>query len=355
VLIQVVNRLKKMQDVPEQKRTIAANGFLNLLMRLRRVLLQDCAFLQQRQPDHLLLRHEIFQSDAYKSYAERVVQRSRTVQAPMDVQFQQVMPQLHSKMDTMSGVLELGMKDIHSTIDNHLADFREEMQPTLSDIGNVQLKQAEHQRRIGSAIGLLAQGLQLITEGTFETRLRMPNAEADTSNVSLGDQQSATTVNTMSMLDQIVKDTNDVVAQSSVSPGQGIQTQQGQTTSSSERVPSGGVLGGAVSVFTIKTNHTTVAALWQEWNDGVLGRQSIKEMLKADLKKSEGQRKLCSRRKIVVDEVKRLAKDRTEPPEEIVKTLDVFMRHNKLSMTKLQDLIRKRTSEGKTMALWLEE
>jgi hypothetical protein len=324
-------------------------------MRLRRVLLQDCAFLQQRQPDHLLLRHEVFQSDAFKAYAEKVVHRSRSVQAPMDVQFQQVMPHLHAKMDTISGVLELGIQDIQSTLDHNLADFREEMQPTLSDIGSIQLKQASNQKLLGSTIGLLAQSLQMLTEGTFETRLRLPEKQTGNGDSSTGDQQPAATSNPMRLLDQIVKDTHIVVGQSSIGSDEGSQGVQGQPSSNTGRAPAGTVVGGVVTVFTMEANHATVSLLWQEWSHGVLGRQSIKDMLKAGLKKSEGQRKLYSRRKIVIDEVIRLADLRTEQEDVIVKTLDTFMSARKLSMTKLQDLIKKRASEGKTTALWLEE
>ena len=167
-----------MQYVPEQKRTIAAHGFLNLLLRLRRVLLQDCAFLQQRHPDNLLLKHDIFQSDAYRAYAAQVVQRSKAVKAPMEVQLQQVMPTLHAKMDTISGVLETGVKDIHSVLQQHLRGLREELLPTLSGIDRVQATQMIDQQRIGASLNLLAQSLQLVTEGTFETRLRLPNEVA---------------------------------------------------------------------------------------------------------------------------------------------------------------------------------
>jgi hypothetical protein len=182
-------RLEKMQRVPEQKRTIAAHGFLNLLLKLRRVLLQDCAFLQERHPDNLLLKHDIFQSDAYKAYAEQVIQRSKSVKAPMDVQFQQVMPHLHTKMDTISGVLEMGVKDIQSSLDQNLCNLRGELQPTLSKIGAVQEGQALHQQLIGKSLNLLAQSLQLVTEGTFETRLRMPDESTATTSGG-GDRQA---------------------------------------------------------------------------------------------------------------------------------------------------------------------
>ena len=78
-------------------------------------------------------------------------------------------------------------------------------------------------------------------------------------------------------------------------------------------------------------------------------------MVRRGLQKLEGQRKLYSRRKIVIDEVKRLAYMRTEPESVIVAAMDQYMVQHRLSMTKLQDLIKRRAAEGKTMAFWLVE
>jgi hypothetical protein len=345
-------RLEKMQRVPEQKRTIAAHGFLNLLLKLRRVLLQDCAFLQERHPDNLLLKHDIFQSDAYKAYAEQVIQRSKSVRAPMDVQFQQVMPHLHTKMDTISGVLEMGVKDIQSSLDQNLCNLRGELQPTLSKIGAVQEGQALHQQLIGKSLNLLAQSLQLVTEGTFETRLRMPDESTATTSGG-GDRQAGRDL--VSMLGQVASDTDPFFAQSDTGTGTGGQIASNQNASGSGSVSDVRPTSQPVTTFVMEANHTTVDMLWKEWTDGVFGRPSVEAMLKKGLKKSEGQRKLYSRRKIVVDEVKRLADMRTEPETVIVEAMDCYMTQHKLSMTKLQDLIKKRTTEGKTLAFWLDQ
>ena len=77
-------------------------------------------------------------------------------------------------------------------------------------------------------------------------------------------------------------------------------------------------------------------------------------MVKLGYKKSESQRKLYSRRKLVMDEVERLAKMRVEPEMEVVKAMDLYMSREKLSMTRLQDLIKARSQEGKKGAIWLE-
>ena len=333
-----------MQHVPEQKRTIAAHGFLNLLLRLRRVLLQDCGFLQQRHPDNLLLRHDVFQTDAYKAYAAQVVHRSYVIRAPMKVQFQQVMPHLHAKMDTVSGVLETGVKDIRTIFQQNLSDLREGLQPTLSSISDLQSRQTVDQRRIGASLNLLAQSLQLVTEGTFETRLRLPTETPTDGSDGDGHAQR----DPVSMLRQAVSDTHPLLAQSHThSSG---RPPLGQDPSCSTWIPdlpasesvsaSVSALASA-STFVLDVNHTTVAILWREWTVGVLGRPSIETMVRRDLKKAEGQRKLYSRRKIVIDEVRRLADMRTEPVSAVIAAMDRYMGEHKLSMTKLQDLIKK--------------
>lgn len=76
-----IRRLEKLENLPAQQRTIAAHRFLSLLLRLRRVVFKDCAFLPKRQPDHLLFRHELFLTDLYKAFAEKVVGRVQTARA----------------------------------------------------------------------------------------------------------------------------------------------------------------------------------------------------------------------------------------------------------------------------------
>jgi hypothetical protein len=102
----------------------------------------------------------------------------------------------------------------------------------------------------------------------------------------------------------------------------------------------------------IEKDHKTVRALWKEYEEGVLGRMSLREMLAKDLKKGECQRKRWERRKIVITEIKRLMQTRTTTAESIVKEMGVFMKNERLSMAKLQDRILKDKKEGKTLPVW---
>ncbi|KAJ9112070.1 hypothetical protein QFC22_006367 [Naganishia vaughanmartiniae] len=105
--------------------------------------------------------------------------------------------------------------------------------------------------------------------------------------------------------------------------------------------------------FVFESKHSTVAQLWKEWHQGIYGRKSIVAMIRQGYKKSEGQRKLYSRRKLVMDEVARLAAMRVEPESDVVKAMDEYMSLHKLSMTKLQELIKKRAQDGEELAFWL--
>lgn len=102
----------------------------------------------------------------------------------------------------------------------------------------------------------------------------------------------------------------------------------------------------------MEKDHLSVAALWQEYDSGILGRQSLREMLAQDLKKPEAQRKRWERRRVVVYEVERLMKERTTSASSIVADLDKYMAKERLSMAKLQDRIAKARECDQTLPLW---
>lgn len=98
--------------------------------------------------------------------------------------------------------------------------------------------------------------------------------------------------------------------------------------------------------FLMESNHPTVLSLWRERYVGVNDRPSIVAMVGKKLSKTESQRKLFARRKIIIDEIARLARDKVVPESEVVERLDGYRSRNKLSITKLRDEIkRKRASD----------
>lgn len=303
-----------MENITEQKRTIVAQGFLSRLMRLRRVLLQDCAFLQEQQPEHMLLKHDIFRTDAYRTYASAVLDRARTVQSPMDVQLQQVMPQLHIKMNTMSGFLNTGMKDLQSTLQNtvnqNLTEFWQEVMPTLSEVGKIQAKQATSHQLLLTHLDVLAQGLQLITDGTFETRFRHPSGIAGENG-----EGTRVAVDPSDLLDRVGRLADDLLETRQpldIPPsttGSGPSGTPLLTTPSSHHYAPASAIS---DIFKLEANHATVAVLWTEWTEGVFGRVSVRTMVTKGGEESEAQRKLYARRKVVIDEVVRLAEAKLE-------------------------------------------
>jgi hypothetical protein len=102
-------------------------------------------------------------------------------------------------------------------------------------------------------------------------------------------------------------------------------------------------------VFILESNHSTVDALWKEWYVGISGRLSIDTMVKKKLPKSEGQRKLFARRKIIIEEISRLASEKVIPESEVVERLDAYRARSKLSITKLQDEIKRKRSANESI------
>ena len=92
----------------------------------------------------MLFIHDILKSDAYHAYAAQVSDRVNTVRSPMNIQLQQVMPQLHSKMDLMSVVLDTGMEDLQyilrTTVDENHQRLHQQLMPTLFEVGTCGLQ-----------------------------------------------------------------------------------------------------------------------------------------------------------------------------------------------------------------------
>ncbi|KAI5450227.1 hypothetical protein NCC49_003244 [Naganishia albida] len=354
--------LDKLENLPAEQSTIAAHGFLSLLMRLRRVLLHDCASLQQRHPNHLLFRHDLFQTDLFKDFAERVVIRSQTAEAPMDLQFQQVMPQKHSRMDTMRGMMELRMKDIQTVVQEGFDAFRSGISPVCNDLANIQSSPKRDQLALATGLRLLAESLGCIVNGTFETRLRLddePGRQEESSSsgsgqeppsLSLTERLETVSASSLAIVSaQATEGTNVAATNSTNQP-----STDPLACSSSTGIGPPAHVTATDGVFVMETNHTTVQQLWKEWTVGVFGRVPVRKMVAEGFRRSEGQRKLLARRKVVIDEIKRQARERTELESIIISHMDQHKARKKLSITKLQDLIKQRAQDGETVPFWLE-
>jgi hypothetical protein len=341
-------RLQKLQV--SKTRSLAARGFLTLLTRLRRILLQDCALLQKTHPNHLIFKHDIFQMPAFVAFAERVRTNVDEAVHPREVILQQAMPQLADAIDAMRGAMGNKVADLQTIVRQETSSLRTDLIPVMERLGDAQKKNGMAIHVVSSALGMLAEGLRKMSTGVFETRLRLTDdhsggtedssREKDTSSDALSEL--------LSQLGKAGADSLQASADMTFSPRSNIGLSSNASGSSNP------ALVPASKVFVLEKNHATVSELWKEWKQGVFGRPSVEVMVNQGYTKSEAQRKLFSRRKVIIDEVIRLAKERTEPEDHVVTALDVYSSANKISISKLQEMIKERTKDGRTAATWLE-
>ncbi|KAJ9115201.1 hypothetical protein QFC20_001068 [Naganishia adeliensis] len=375
---------RRAKKLSTDKTKSTAFGFVNMLKRLRRVFLQDSALLRLQHPDNLLFKHRLFDSDMYKSFAERVVIANDSSETPMNIQLRQVMPEMVSHVDVVRESMLGGLRELQASFAQDitmLAKGIEDFAEGLQD------DREKDQKVMGNVLGNLAAGVKLMSSAVLETRMIFPcegsggsldrpstttppstTENSDGIDPSLIDPtllQPPTTILSPSRTAAPPNTLPSPTTPSSTSASHVFAVlemagQQGANmfgasgvAAASNTAPASVPDSASGDVFVIEKDHKTVRALWKEYDEGVLGRMSLREMLAKDLKKGECQRKRWERRKIVIKEIKRLMETRTTTAESIVKEMDVFMKSERLSMSKLQDRILKDKKEGKILPVWL--
>lgn len=288
-----------------------------------------------------------------------------------------------TEMTNLRGVLTADFRTLGSELRGEMAGMRENLESLEVRVQRGNEKQSVKSAQIGSVLRSLTGVLQLLAGGVFETRLRLPEdggSDMDVRSTSGYAGGESTMHQAFATLDQHhgdkrMEQPNDAdtarpgsdgpppVASSSSLDAlapllRAAETEAqsfGRETSDEEvgrQLAPTTRLVHAVSMptsFILESNHTTVLELWTEWYTGVSNRPSIIAMIDQQLPKSEGQRKLFARRKIIIDEIKRLAKEKTVPESEIVGRIDVYRVKNKLSITKLQDEIKRKRAQGEAV------
>lgn len=88
----VLDPYLRLEKLETDKKNSSAYGFLMLMKRLRRIILQDAALMHQKYPTHFIFKHRLFETDLWKTYSLQVIAADSTIETPMDIQLQQVMP-----------------------------------------------------------------------------------------------------------------------------------------------------------------------------------------------------------------------------------------------------------------------
>lgn len=364
------------------KNSSTAYGFLTLLKRLRRVLLQDTALLRVEHPDHFLFRNKLFDTKIYKAYAGRVVTGNATTETPMSIQMGQVMPEMVKHVDVARDTMVGGMKDLQAAFSQDICSLSnnlDRLQDQLDDY------REEDRRVMGKALGNLSSGIHLLSSAVLETRMVFPGSPPTTSCTPLNTdpdlhaapgpsrpvvdpssaaaQPSSTSSASriFAALERAGRDGEEMFRMEGASGGPAGTGGSGSGTvggTAGDGRAAGGMASGqradtaGEKLFVMEKDHRTVADLWREYEVGVFGRRSLREMHADDWKKAECQRKRWERRRVVITEVIRLAAERTTSAESVVRDLDAFISQEKLSMTRLQDRIIQAKKAGEKLPIW---
>lgn len=101
-----------------RKRIIAGRHFLNLLLHLRTILLQDAVFLKDAHPNHPIFQHAIFRSPEFVQFADRLRQAATTSIDSTTATFQYVAAEVANAIRTTTHALEGRMNTLGVTIAN---------------------------------------------------------------------------------------------------------------------------------------------------------------------------------------------------------------------------------------------
>ncbi|GAA5919811.1 hypothetical protein JCM5296_002035, partial [Sporobolomyces johnsonii] len=278
--------LHRQEAGTDVEQTICGQGFLRLLIRLRRVLLQDVACLRLSCPSHPVFLHPLFSTPAFAAFEEKMQEHLRTVHDPAELQLQRVLPLLERLIVSSFAAQRQETLGLKGTID----DLSEQMEKVGSDNNNL---------------------LHDVLSGRIPITI---NAQLAPSSSPSSPSTPTTTVAAAAL----AANTTSSSSSSSASP--------------------------ASPAFSMNRKLTTVDEVWREWTEGLGGGQSVaaawpegSEALKA-MKKVEKDRKHYQRRGIIVSRVRAIMEERNVEAKRAVEAVDAFRRAQK---NKSLDALRK--------------
>jgi len=112
--------LQKVEAGQEAESTICAQGFLRLLQRMRKVLVQDVACLRQLIPNHAILNHDIFQSVEFLTFCDTLHEHSQNESTPADLRLATVIPDVSCRLDAIYQQNEIHYDTLRTHLDTSL-------------------------------------------------------------------------------------------------------------------------------------------------------------------------------------------------------------------------------------------
>lgn len=247
------------QEVPPEI-DMAAVHFLKMLLKLRRVLLQDMAILGEEFPNNILLAYPVFKSGAFKAFAERVREAHRTEVRPLPVQFQSAYPELCAQIQSIKNVSAAINKVINRT-----------------DLKTSEIETAHA-------------GLNQCIDGVNQ---RLDQLEQSVKNGFEELKQLIVDVKTAEML-KMAKDVTDGAHKRKSDTDPVVSTKYLR-------------LRQAVPVFKMRRDHEDVRMLWDEWTKGDPCVESMNANY-GSVWRIRAEKKFYHRRKPIIDGIKKTIK-----------------------------------------------
>jgi hypothetical protein len=286
---------------------IAAVGFLRMMRYIRTVVLQDAAVLMDVYKDSIVWQQPIFRSLAFHDFRLRLQSEMARSESPFSIQLQQVLPQVHD-----------GLQGIQRSISVANAQVQEAQQRIPAAIrGDVSTLLADLQERLATCID------STVSAAIDRERLHL-----------VRDSVQRYANNCTSEIDRLLELPSVSVGEASTSvlaPVPSIAHMLPASTSSSQPPP---------LPYKQPRQITGIAQIWQEWRHGLNGGPAVQDLerfYRSKWRTLADDRKLFSRRKIVIDHIIFESESRQCPPEDIVQELEEEMRDNALSLTALEN------------------
>lgn len=284
-----------LDDGPEDRGDLAAQGFLALLAELRIAFLQDSVFLRQEYSDHPLWKHSVFVRQEYQDFAEAVLRAcSQEEEEPYELRIRSVVPDLatalaNSRIEVVKIMQDWGYRTTRDT---------QEILQRLDDFCRREL--------------------------TATTVVRFAPTAGD-------------------------------VEEQGHEAGQGLEP---ASTAAGLASAASAAQARPAPLYEMDRTIQSVPSLWREWTEGLAGQpsiQALEDAYKAAWRTKQREKTFYFRRKLIIDEIRWRASERVVRSEqEAVAQLEGFRQDKKYSLNKLgrwvEEQRRLRTTKGRVRA-----
>ncbi|KAE8255342.1 hypothetical protein A4X03_0g5579 [Tilletia caries] len=313
---------------------IAARGFIRLLLRLRKVIVQDAVVLRKSFPKWFVWSHSLFSDPLFLQY-ERDLLASLDSPAPSDDRIAQVLPLLAEQIASSTAAMQQAMAAGFVAVGAQVASFSQQQNLVFAEqrkYHDTQM-QALHQH-VNALSGMFMGALSALSPASTST----PRAAAH----GLTSSSAAVEATHLSSSDTAHPSSHSITSPAPHSTILPITLQPQRTASPGAHmgppaVPPVGAIGRAAGdedvergqeqmpAFEQDRNIASVGQLWAEWEYGMGGRPSVAEMDSRwgnKWRTKDTHRKHYARRINIITKIKSLATERHTSCEVIAQQLD---------------------------------